>query len=648
MSETQSLTEQASVQVTLPDGRKMSVPPGSSLGEVAGRIGPRLAKDAIAGKVDGRLVDLAHRLEHDSVIEIITSSSPDALQILRHTTSHCLAQAAKELYPEVKIAQGPSIEDGFYYDFDRDKPFTDDDLRALEARMKEIVERDLPIERLEMPKDEAVRYFESEGEPYKTYFAREKGGPVVSAYRQRGFTDFCRGPHLPSTGRVRAFRLQSVAGAYWLGNEKNKMLQRIYGTAFFTDKELEEHLARLEEAKRRDHRVLGRQLDLFLFDPLAPASPFFLPKGAIVYNLLVDYVRVLYRRHGYSEVITPQIFDASLWHRSGHYENYKDNMFFTEVDEREFAVKPMNCPSHCLIYRSSRHSYRELPLRLADFGRLHRYERSGVTAGLTRVRSFAQDDAHIFLAPDQIQDEVLRFMGMLLESYRLFGLDDMRLRLGTRPAKSVGSEDIWKTAESGLTHALETSGFSFEIEAGEGAFYGPKIDVMVRDALRREWQLGTVQLDFNNPERFDLFYTAADGSEQRPVMIHRAMFGSIERFMGILIEHFGGAFPFWLAPVQVRVLPVTDRAEAWADAAAARLREAGLRAEADHRNEKIGAKIREAQLQKVPYMLVVGDREVAAGTVSVRHRAEGDQGAVPLDEFVDTARRLAESRAARP
>jgi len=633
-----------SIQVRLPDGKAITVPRGSSLADVAARVGPRLAKDAIAGRVDGRLVDLASRLDSDCAVEIVTpSAGEDALDILRHSTSHALAQAVKELYPETKIAQGPSIENGFYYDFDRDEPFTEDDLRTIESRISEIVSRDLKIERLEMPKDEAIRFFESEHEPYKVYFAREKGGEIVSAYRQEGFTDFCRGPHLPSTGRIRAFKLLSLAGAYWLGDERNKMLQRIYGTAFFSEKELDEYLERLEEAKRRDHRKLGKELDLFSFHPEAPASPFFHPKGAIVYNLLVDYVRAAYRRHGYQEVITPQIFDASLWKRSGHYDNYRENMFFLVADDREFAVKPMNCPSHCLIYRSYRHSYRELPLRLADFGRLHRYERSGVTAGLTRVRSFSQDDAHIFLAPEMIKDEVGRFIAMLLESYRLFGLDDVRMRLGTRPDKAIGDPALWKQAEDGLADALRQSGLPFSIEAGEGAFYGPKIDVMVNDVLKREWQLGTCQLDFNFPERFDLHYVTASGENARPVMIHRAMLGSIERFLGILIEHSAGAFPFWLAPVQVRVLSITDRVEARAHEVVAALRSAGLRAEADVRGEKIGHKIREAQLAKVPFMLVLGDREAASDTVAVRSRTKGDLGAQPLEAFIAMAGQLVSS-----
>jgi threonyl-tRNA synthetase len=635
----------STIQVTLPDGKSLTLPRGSTLADVAKAIGPRLAKDAIAGKVDGRLVDLAKRLDADCAVQIVTpNAGEEALEILRHSTSHALAQAVKELWPETKIAQGPSIENGFYYDFDREDPFTEDDLRTIERRMAEIVARDLKIERLEMPKADAVRYFESENEPYKTYFAREKGGDIVSAYRQEGFTDFCRGPHVPSTGKLRAFKLLNAAGAYWLGSENNRMLQRIYGTAFFSDKELAEHLERLEEAKRRDHRKLGKELDLFSFHPEAPAMPFFHPKGAIVYNLLVDFVRELYRRYGYQEVITPQIFDAVLWKRSGHYDNYKENMFFLEADEREYAVKPMNCPSHCLIYRSGRHSYRELPLRLADFGRLHRYERSGVTAGLTRVRSFAQDDAHIFLAPEMIRDEVGRFIAMLLESYGLFGLTDVRMRLGTRPENSIGSPELWLQAEKGLSDALQASGMAFELEAGEGAFYGPKIDVMVNDALKREWQLGTVQLDFNNPERFDLHYVTASGENARPVMIHRAMLGSIERFMGILIEHCAGAFPFWLAPVQVRVLPITDRVSPRAQELLEILRAAGLRAEADLRSEKIGHKIREAQLEKVPFMLVLGDREAESGQISVRSRSRGDLGVSSVESFVGMARDLVASR----
>jgi len=629
------------VQVRLPDGRAIQLPRGARVDDAARAIGPRLAAEAIAAKVDGRVVDLTTSLDSDCALEILTPASGDeALDVLRHSTSHALAQAVKELWPETKIAQGPSIENGFYYDFDRPDPFTEQDLERIEARMADIVSRDIPIERLEMPKDEAVRMFEAEGEPYKTYFAREKGGAVVSAYRQEGFTDFCRGPHLPSTGRIRAFKLLSVAGAYWLGDERNPMLQRIYGTAFFSRKELDAHLERLEEAKRRDHRKLGRELDLFSFHPEAPASPFFHPRGAIVYNLLVDFVRQLYRKSGYREVITPQVFDVALWHRSGHYEAYRDNMFFTEVDGREFAVKPMNCPAHCLIYRSQRHSYKELPLRLADFGRLHRYERSGVTAGLTRVRSFAQDDAHIYVAPEQIQEEVARVARLIMETYAVFGFEEVRIGLSTRPETWVGTEEIWARAEAALEAALRALEVAYRVFPGEGTFYGPKIDFMVLDALKREHQLGTIQLDFNNPERFDLVYQTADGANARPVMIHRAMLGSLERFMGILIEHCAGAFPLWLAPVQVRVLPITDRVAGRAEEIVRALDAADLRAEADLRSEKIGHKIRDAQLEKVPYMLVLGDREAESGQVSVRSRSRGDQGPSSLDAFITVARDL--------
>jgi len=542
----------------------------------------------------------------------------------------------QELFPGTKIGQGPVIEDGFYYDFDRAEPFSEDDLAAIEARMREIVERDLPIERLEMTRAAAIDYFRKEEEPYKVYFAETKGGETVSIYRQGEWDDFCRGPHLPSTGRLGQFKLLSVAGAYWLGDERNKMLQRIYGTAFFKREELDEHLRLLEEARRRDHRKLGRDLGLFSFHAEAPASPFFHPRGAAVYNRLVAYVRELYREYGYTEVITPQIFDASLWKRSGHYEHYRNNMYFTEVDGRQYAVKPMNCPSHCLMYGEGRHSYRDLPIRLADFGRLHRYELSGATAGLTRVRTFSQDDGHIFCTPEQIPDEVGSTTRMILECYALFDFE-VRIVLSTRPPDRAGDDALWDRAEQTLRDVLERQGRPFVVAEGEGAFYGPKIDFVVKDALKRDHQLGTIQLDYVQPERFELRYIDAEDREQRPVMIHRAMLGSLERFLGILVEHTGGAFPFWLAPEQVRVLSITERAVDWARSVAARAGERGLRAECDLRNEKIGAKIRDAQLAKVPVMLVVGDREAASGQVAVRLRKHGDRGAVTLDDFLDRA-----------
>ena len=623
----------ATIQVSLPGGKARTVPVGTRVLDLLADLGAEIARSAVAARLDGVLVDLSRPVRGDCTIEPVLPGSEDALQVLRHSTAHATAQAVQELFPDTRIGQGPVIENGFYYDFDRDKPFSEEDLAAIEARVAEIVRRDLTIERLDLPRAEAIALFEKEREPYKVHFATTKGEDTVSVYRQGGWTDFCRGPHVRSTGQLRAFKLLSVAGAYWLGDEKNRMLQRIYGTAFFTQEELDAHLRLLEEARRRDHRKLGRELGLFSFHAEAPASPFFHPRGALIYNRLIAYVRELYARYGYAEVITPQIFDASLWRRSGHYEHYRENMFFTEVDEREYAVKPMNCPSHCLMYSEGRHSYRELPLRLADFGRLHRYELSGVISGLTRVRSFSQDDAHIFCTPEQIQAEVASVIRMILECYAQFGFE-VRIALSTRPAQRAGSDEFWNRAETALEAALVASGHSFTVQPGDGAFYGPKIDFFVRDALRREHQLGTVQLDYVLPERFDLHYWDAADQEQRPVMIHRAMLGSLERFFGILVEHCGGAFPLWLAPEQVRVLSITERAAGYAQHVGERLRGAGLRAEADLRNEKIGAKIREAQIQKVPFMLVVGDREAAAGTVAVRSRKDGDRGSATLEEFL--------------
>jgi len=635
----------ATVKITLPDGTVKEVARGATPLDVASSIGSRLAKAAIVARLDGELVDLSRPIDSDAALELLTDRSAEALAVLRHSTAHATAQAVQELFPGTKIGQGPVIDNGFYYDFDRDEPFSDHDLTRIEERVREIIGRDLPIERIDLPRDEALAHFEREDEPYKSYFATTKGGDRVSIYRQGAWNDFCRGPHVPSTGRLGAFKLLSVAGAYWLGDEKNKMLQRIYGTAFFSKKELEAHLELLEEAKKRDHRKLGRALGLFSFHTESPASPFFHPRGAAVYTRLIDYVRELYGRYGYDEVITPQMFEASLWKRSGHYDHYKDKMYFSEVDGREFGLKPMNCPSHCLLFGEGRHSYRELPIRFADFGRLHRYELSGATAGLTRVRSFSQDDAHIFCAPDQVKDEVAGVIRMIRECYDLFGFD-FKIFLATRPENRAGDDALWDRAERDLREALEIEGSEYQVNPGDGAFYGPKIDFVVRDALEREHQLGTCQLDYVLPERFDLrFIDAADG-ERRPVMIHRAMLGSLERFIGILIEHCAGAFPFWLAPEQVRVLSITDRTVAYAEQVARQLLDCGLRATVDVRNEKINAKIREAQLEKVPVMLVVGDREVEQGAVAVRDRSRGDLGATPLNEFIAEARGWLESRSA--
>jgi len=634
--------------VTLPDGNARQVPVGTTPLDLARQVGGDRASSAVAVRVDGEPADLNRPLARDARIEYVAPPDPLALEVLRHSTAHATAQAMQELFPGTKIAQGPVIENGFYYDFDREEPFSEGDLAAIEARIAEIVRRDLEVERLELSREEAIRFFEKEGEPYKVHFAATKGGETVSIYRQGSWTDFCRGPHVPSTSRLGAFKLLSVAGAYWLGDERNKMLQRIYGTAFFTQEELETHLKLLEEAKRRDHRKLGKELGLFSFHAEAPASPFFHPKGALVYNLLIGYVRELYARYGYAEVITPQIFDASLWKRSGHYEHYRDNMFFTEAEGREYAVKPMNCPSHCLMYSEGRHSYREMPIRLADFGRLHRNELSGVTAGLTRVRSFSQDDAHIFCTPDQIQAEVEALVRMYIETYTLFGLPEVRISLATRPEKRAGDDELWDRAETALENALGASGHPYKLNAGDGAFYGPKIDFIVLDALRREHQLGTVQLDYVLPERFDLRFIDAQDREQRPVMIHRAMLGSLERFFGILIEHCAGAFPPWLAPEQARILPITERSLPFSNEVHAALVAVGLRARVDARGEKIGAKIREAQLDQVPWMLVVGDREAAARTVAVRSRRGGDQGASSLEAFIENARTIVAQRKSEP
>ncbi len=553
---------------------------------------------------------------------------------IRHSTAHLMADAVTRLFPDAKLGIGPPTEDGFYYDLEVARPFTPEDLDRITAVMEETISEDFPFV-LESHEREEIRSL-NHNQPYKLELIDEiPDDEELTTYTHGGFTDLCQGPHVASTGKIPAFKLLSVAGAYWRGNESRPMLQRIYGTAFENRKALRQHLRRLAEAEKRDHRRLGRELELFIFDPLAPASPFFLPKGAELYSMLVDYVRGLYKRYGYQEVITPEIFSTDLWKRSGHYDNYLENMYIIDMGEREYGVKPMNCPAHALIYASRLHSYRELPLRLADFGRLHRFERSGVTHGLTRVRSFSQDDAHIFCTQDQIAQEVQGFIGLLTESYRAFGFNDPTVVLSLRPEKRIGSDEMWDRAETALTDVLAESGLDYRPEEGEGAFYGPKIDFFVPDALGREWQMGTIQLDFSLPERFDLEYVAEDGSHQRPVVLHRAMLGAIERFMGVLIEHYGGAFPLWLAPVQATVIPIADRHVDYAEDVATSLRGKGLRVEVDSRNERMNLKIREAQLQKIPYMLVVGDREAEAGTASIRSRDKGNQGATPVANLAE-------------
>jgi len=623
------------VQVTLPDGKKLVATSGSTVLDVVKQIGPGLAKAALAAKIDGRQVDLAYSLHEDVSLEVLTFAQPEGREIFWHSSTHLMAQAIKELYPDTQLTIGPPIEEGFYYDFEKAEPFTAEDLEKIETRMTELANADLPVHRREVSREEAVALFSGLNENYKLEMIDELDqNETISVYEQGDFVDLCRGPHLPSTGKIKSFRLLNVAGAYWRGDENNKMLQRIYGVSYPDRKQLKEYLDRIEEAERRDHRKLGRQLGLFMFHPFAPASPFFFPKGARVYNTLVDYVRGLYTEYGYDEVITPLIYEAGLWKISGHYDHFWDEMFTIEADDREYAPKPMNCPSHCVMYAAGHYSYRDLPIRYADFARLHRYERSGVTAGLMRVRSFSQDDAHIFCRPDQIQVEIHGFMDMLSRTYRMLGFEDVHIALSTRPDHRAGTDEIWDRAEETLSNVLDALQIEHEVVPGEGAFYGPKVDVFVNDALRRPWQLGTCQLDFNLPEQFGLEYTTEDGTTSRPAMIHRAMLGSIERFLGVYIEHCAGAFPTWLAPVQAVVIGITDQQNEYVTQVAHRIGQAGLRVETDTRNEKVGYKIREAEVQKIPYMLVTGAREEAAGKVAVRMRGTGDQGTMDLNEVI--------------
>ncbi|MDR2697833.1 MAG: threonine--tRNA ligase [Holophagales bacterium] len=625
-----------SITVNLPDGSKHDLDTGATGLELARNISTRLANAALAMRADGTLMDLKAPLTNGASILIITDKDPESLELIRHSTAHLLAQAVRRLFPDAKFGVGPAIEDGFYYDFLVEKFFTPDDLAEIEAEMKVIAAENFPVIREELPRDEALARFKSMGETLKAELVSEiPDDEAITVYKQGDFYDLCRGPHVHETGKLKAFKLLSAAAAYWRGDEKNASMCRIYGTAFNTQKELDEHLKRLEEAKARDHRKLGKELGLFSFHTEAPASPFFHPRGAVVYNELVKFMREHYFAEGYREVITPQVFDVSVWKTSGHYDNFRESMFFTDVEDRPFALKPMNCPGHCLIYGTERHSYRELPIRMADFGRLHRYERSGVSHGLTRVRTFCQDDGHIFCAPEQMKEEMAKMLRFVQNVYDVFGFKEVRVALATRPKKRLGSDEIWDHSEKVLAEALNEAGFEFHINPGEGAFYGPKVEFQILDALRRPWQLGTLQVDYSMPERFGLIYVKPDNTEATPVMLHRAILGSLERFMGILIEHCGGAFPTWLAPVQVIILPITDRVHDYAHEIKNRACALGLRCELDLKNEKVNAKIRGAQLQKIPYMLVIGDREAADKTVSVRHRSVGDQGVKPFEIFFE-------------
>ena len=621
--------------IRLPDGSVKTFDRPVSVAELAQSIGPGLARAALAAKVDGRLVDTSFRIESDTDVAIITDKDPAGIEILRHSTAHLLAHAVKELFPDAQVTIGPVIEDGFYYDFSYKRPFTPEDLAAIEQRMGEIAKRDLKVERSVMQRDEAVALFRKLGEHYKAeIIASIPEGEPISLYRQGDFVDLCRGPHVPSTGKLKVFKLMKVAGAYWRGDSKNEMLQRIYGTAWAGKEDQEAYLTRLEEAEKRDHRRLGRQLDLFHMQDEAPGMVFWHPKGWVIWQAIEQYMRRVQRENGYLELRTPQVIDVSLWKRSGHWDNFRENMFFTESESREYAVKPMNCPGHVQVFNQGVKSYRDLPLRLAEFGSCHRNEPSGALHGLMRVRGFVQDDAHIFCTEEQIESEVTRFIDLLQRVYADFGFDEILVKLSTRPPKRVGDDAVWDRAEAALKAALDARRLAWQLNPGEGAFYGPKIEFSLKDSLGRLWQCGTLQLDFSMPGRLGAEYVADDNTRRTPVMLHRAILGSFERFIGILIEHYAGAMPLWLAPVQVVVMNISEHQAAYAEHVTQALVKAGLRAEPDLRNEKISYKIREHSLQKLPYQVVVGDREMAANQVAVRTRKGEDLGQMALEAFV--------------
>ena len=622
------------MKITLKDGSSKEYAESMRVIDIAADISEGLARMATAGEVNGEVVDLRTVVEEDCELSILTFQDEKGKGAFRHTASHIMAQAIKRLYPDAKLAIGPSVADGFYYDIDRETPLTQEDLEKIEAEMKKIVKEALPIEQFTKPRAEAIAYFQEKEEPYKVELIEDlPEDAVISFYSQGEFTDLCAGPHLMTTKPVKAFKLTSLAGAYWRGSEKNKMLQRIYGTAFPKKAELDEYLTMLEEAKKRDHRRLGKELGLFMMRDEGPGFPFFLPKGMVLKNTLLDYWREIHNKAGYVEIATPIMLSRHLWETSGHWDHYKENMYTTVIDEEDFAIKPMNCPGGILVYQSEPRSYRDLPLRMGELGLVHRHEKSGQLHGLMRVRCFTQDDAHIFMMPEQIREEIKGVAKLIDEVYSLFGFK-YHVELSTRPEDSMGSDEDWEMATDALRGALDDLGLPYVVNEGDGAFYGPKIDFHLEDSIGRTWQCGTIQLDFQLPLRFELEYTGADGEKHRPIMIHRVAFGSIERFIGILIEHFAGAFPTWLAPVQVKVLPISDKYMDYAENVLAQLKDAGIRAELDSRAEKIGYKIREAQMQKVPYMLVVGAKEEESGLVSVRSRFEGDEGQKSTAEFI--------------
>ena len=624
----------SNVKVLLIDGSEIMLKEGATLYDAAVKISLKLGKEALAGVVNGEKKDLNHLLENNDKIKIITFDSPEGKEIFRHSTSHIMAQAVKELFPEAKFAIGPAIKDGFYYDFEISRPFTPEDLIAIEKKMKEITEKDLPFKKTEITKKEAEKIFAEKDAIYKLELLNDITDDKVSLYKQGDFTDLCRGPHIPSTKKLKAFKLLSVAGAYWRGSEKNKMLQRIYGTSFNKKSALDDYLKLMEEAKKRDHRKIGKSLKLFSFHEDGVGFPFFHPKGMVLRNILEDYWKEEHRKAGYAEVKTPIILNKSLWVQSGHWDHYKENMYFTKIDEEDYAIKPMNCPGGILIYKCDLHSYRDLPLRMGELGLVHRHELSGVLHGLFRVRCFTQDDAHIFMTPKQIKDEIKGVIDLTDRIYKTFGFD-YRVELSTKPENAMGSDEIWEKATNSLEETLIEKKINYTINEGDGAFYGPKIDFHLEDCIGRNWQCGTIQIDFNMPEKFDLYYINKAGEKERPVMLHRTILGSIERFIGILIENYAGAFPLWLAPVQVKLLPIADRHIDYGKKIVKMLKENNIRVEFDKINDKIGAKIRKAEMEKIPYMLIFGDKELEDNVVSVRKRGKGDLGKIKIEKFLE-------------
>jgi threonyl-tRNA synthetase len=625
-------------KIKLPDGSILETADGTTAGQLAAKIGPGLAKAALAAKINGQLTDLSTPINGEASVQIVTSKDPEGLEIIRHSCAHVMAEAICNIWPKAKLVYGPPVEDGFYYDIDLDEPIRPTDFERIEAKMREIAEADKPIIRKEMRRADALAKLA--GDKYKSDNINRASGEIISFYSHGdGFEDLCRGPHIPSTGKVGSFKIMSVAGAYWHGDPTQKMLQRIYGTSWATKKELDEHLQMLEEAKKRDHRVIGRQLDLFSFDEMGPGFAFMHPKGMTIWNSIVEFWRGVHNRYGYQEIKTPIILNEQLWHRSGHWDNYRENMYFTSFDNATYAIKPMNCPGGCLVYKTNQHSYREFPLRLAELGLVHRHEASGVMHGLFRVRQFTQDDAHIYCTPAQIESEIIGVINLTFEIYKAFGFEDVHIELSTMPEKHIGSEEIWEISTNALKGALSHKGITYKINEGDGAFYGPKIDFHIKDCLKRSWQLGTIQLDFSMPQRFGLVYTDKDNTEKTPVMIHRAVLGSFERFIGIIIEHFGGAMPLWLAPEQARVLPISEKSSDYARFVQSRLKEADLRCGADLSNEKIDVKIVKAHGEKLPYMLVVGPKESQSNCVNVRIRGVKESKMMEIDEFLKTAKR---------